>query len=71
VTNYWKPPKQVRELLSQFPGWQAVITNGNHVRLTGPAGEIVHTSFTPSDWRWSRKAASEMRRVSRRVMGSR
>ena len=59
------PSRVARELAAIAPGWVATLTKGGHIRLTHPSGGIIHTAFTPSDWRARRNLASQVRRYER------
>lgn len=47
-------------------GWAVEHRHSGHLRLTHPAGGLVFTSSTPSDWRATYKIAAELKRQERR-----
>lgn len=47
----------------QRQGWQARKTNGGHLALRGPEGQLVHTSSTPSDTRTISNLEAQLRRA--------
>lgn len=47
-------------------GWKVSLTNGGHVRAEyGETGEVVTTSYTPSDPRANKNFLADMRRIER------
>jgi hypothetical protein len=59
--------KLVRTLLAGTEGWTVATTNGNHIRLTGPAGELVFIAATPSDFRALQNNRALLRRITRQT----
>lgn len=48
-------------------GWKVVRRKGGHMKLTGPGGEIVFTSSTPSDHRATLNLIAHLRRLGLEV----
>jgi hypothetical protein len=63
--------KLVRALLAgEAKGWAVATTNGNHLRLTSPAGHVVHLAGTPSDRKALQNNRALLRRISRQTSQS-
>jgi predicted RNA binding protein YcfA (HicA-like mRNA interferase family) len=58
-------PGTIRDIIkaAQRQGWTVTMTGGNHYRFKSPAGPVVFTASTPSDWRAIRNIVARLRRA--------
>ena len=60
--------KELKTLIAEYEakGWQVTETNHNHLRWSGPNGEMTFSGTTLSDWRAMKNIKSRLRREEER-----
>jgi hypothetical protein len=60
-----KIPEPYRKLarLARAANWEISWTRNNHLAWRAPDGPVVYSPGTPSDWRYARNLAADLRRA--------